>query len=1005
MDYIFQRLSCSVKINLAFGFVMQNVGETDVFKYFYPANNNTVFSVPIVLSDRDDLQSLKERIDREELHENLLMHRNDTKWKVYTLTNVSFFLYHMKDFPLGCGTVNLPDILLKNKEVMCLLRDRNSRNLFNDNLCMIRALAYELFGQIEYVERTMEVFSKFLRYTNQEPDGFPGVAFDQIPILEKILSVNVQVYSVYFDNHRQLLGELCHRSEFKFKRTVNVISFNAHICWVSDINSILKKMRCYNCDQFFDRSFNLERHLKVCDGQIKHVYPNGPYQLKDSVFDRLLEVGVEVSLEQQKFRNLAVFDFESITVSDDQLKATDSTTWVGRHVPISVSIASNLLDNPLFLCNRNPEELVRQFIDQLLELSKESERKMREALFFVFEKLEAEEANILNQLPRVDDDDNLSSNLFIDDQSTETELDIDQNVKLSQLKFKLRTVHSLREEFTRYCRDLPVFGFNSSRYDLNLIKEPLLNILMKERNCSPSVVRKNNQIIGMNFLGLQFLDIMNFLGGSVSLDKFLKAYGMTEQKGYFPYEWFDDPDKLQVTHLPQLKSFFSKLKNCNVLGVEYDEFIVQLRQGLSENDALKKLKLVERPKTISENYSYLQQIWKNEKMLTFEDYLKWYNNKDVRPTLIALQKMMGFYHARDIDMLKLGLTLPNLANRILHSSRSAKFFPFNKMDSHYDTYIRSWLTGGPSIIFTRYAKANVTKIGTSENICKSIVGIDASQLYPYSMTKLMPSGPYVKWEFSNERQLFIPKRNYRSHFELMTMSFQQYLRPECQIQTAFTHKKQKRIGRFFVDGYCHHCSTVFEANGCYYHFCQCQEAKTKSLQEFEEGHQRRLLHEKRKQFLIEQGFSVIEVWECEWNYWMKYNFYGLKTYMQNCFPPQPPMTRNQLVQKILDDSLFGVIDCELEVPEHLREKFDFFPPIFKTCEVGREDIGDHMKEFAAQNLLLKKPRKMLISSMKLERGPLISPLLKFYLSQGLILGSVFFFLQYKPKKCFEPFLQ
>ena len=67
---------------------------------------------------------------------------------------------------------------------------------------------------------------------------------------------------------------------------------------------------------------------------------------------------------------------------------------------------------------------------------------------------------------------------------------------------------------------------------MNLIKEPLLNILMKERNCTPPVARKNNQIIGMNLFGLHFLDIINFLGGSVNLDKFLKAYEITKQEGY-----------------------------------------------------------------------------------------------------------------------------------------------------------------------------------------------------------------------------------------------------------------------------------------------------------------------------------------------------------------------------------------------------------------------------------------------------------------------------------------
>ena len=55
-------------------------------------------------------------------------------------------------------------------------------------------------------------------------------------------------------------------------------------------------------------------------------------------------------------------------------------------------------------------------------------------------------------------------------------------------------------------------------------------------------------------------------------------------------------------------------------------------------------------------------------MTTFQDFFRWYNNKDVVPTLEAMQKMMEFYHNKGIDLLKPGCTLPNLANICLHES-------------------------------------------------------------------------------------------------------------------------------------------------------------------------------------------------------------------------------------------------------------------------------------------------------------------------------------------------
>ena len=117
-------------------------------------------------------------------------------------------------------------------------------------------------------------------------------------------------------------------------------------------------------------------------------------------------------------------------------------------------------------------------------------------------------------------------------------------------------------------------------------------------------------------------------------------------------------------------------------------------------------------------------------MSSFKDFLRWYNNKDVVPTLEAVQKIIAFYRNKYIDLLELGCTLPNLANVCLHKSADAKFYPFTEGRKDLLEKIREDVFGGPSIVFTRKAVVDETFVLKSANICKSIVGIDASQLYP-----------------------------------------------------------------------------------------------------------------------------------------------------------------------------------------------------------------------------------------------------------------------------------
>ena len=118
--------------------------------------------------------------------------------------------------------------------------------------------------------------------------------------------------------------------------------------------------------------------------------------------------------------------------------------------------------------------------------------------------------------------------------------------------------------------------------------------------------------------------------------------------------------------------------------------------------------------------------------------------------------MLVFYHKKEIDRLKLGCTLPNLANFCLHKSTSAKFYPFTETDKDLLQKIREDMVGGPSTFFTRKAAVDKTFNPNSGKFCKSIVGIDASQLFPYSMRQPMPTGLYRRREYDAESNRLKP---------------------------------------------------------------------------------------------------------------------------------------------------------------------------------------------------------------------------------------------------------
>ena len=111
------------------------------------------------------------------------------------------------------------------------------------------------------------------------------------------------------------------------------------------------------------------------------------------------------------------------------------------------------------------------------------------------------------------------------------------------------------------------------------------------------------------------------------------------------------------------------------------------------------------------------------------------------------------------------------------------------------------------------------------------------------------------------------------------------------------------------------------------------------------------------------------------------------------------------MQEIRSGKLFGYVQCDLKLPEHLKAYFANFPPIFKNTVVSRNDIRDLMKEYAEKEETLPQPERMLISSIQLKNGTIITPLLLYYLHLGLECTKSHQFVQYTPKKCFNSFVQ
>ena len=117
------------------------------------------------------------------------------------------------------------------------------------------------------------------------------------------------------------------------------------------------------------------------------------------------------------------------------------------------------------------------------------------------------------------------------------------------------------------------------------------------------------------------------------------------------------------------------------------------------------------------------------------------------------------------------------------------------------------------------------------------------------------------------------------------------------------------------------------------------------------------------------------------------------------------MRQHQLFDKIKSGAKFGQSQCDIKVPEHLREKFVNFPPICKNTNDGRDDIGPILQESSERKGLLSQTRRMLNSSFEMINGTVITPLLLFYLDVGLVGRKNYRFFEYTLVKRFNNSVQ
>ena len=888
-----------------------------------------------MITNRDDFDRFLARIQESDILQWAVAQRPNSDWVCEHVTNATFFVNKIEDHPIGCVGVALPDYVKHNKAIVGLAKDEHGA-IYNDNLCLFRCLGLHL-GR--------DVTTLYEEYTDQPVWKFEGVVIDELPKVESVFEVNIVVY-----NLREESAQLVRRSLGKHDNTMYVNLYEPHFSYIQDMKSYSHSYMCSKCENsLWKYPSLLKRHELTCEAGVRHVYNGGVYHPPPSVFERLDDEGIVVDEGLRYYPYRGTFDFECFFDRHNLPADTNTLQWSARHVPLSVSVASNVPgheDAQCYITNGDSNKLIEEMMSHLHAVSDAAFESLKPSYESVLDKLKM----LKEEWDRAEEECGL--------EETENEDEVAGKNRTNPFK-------KLLDQLFSWLRQLPVIGFNSGHYDLNVIKKFYIPYMVKNNDIQ-IVIKRQNTFMCFSTPKLKFLDVTQYLAPGVSYAKYLTAYGCELGKGHFPYEYMDGIGKLEDRALPPQAAFYSQLKN----------------EGISNDD-----------------YARCQAVWRDNGMETLREYLMWYNNRDVTPFLDAIAKQAGFYKHQNIDMFKDGISVPGLSLLHLFNDlpNDTYFTVFNRTNSDLHELVKDNIVGGPAIIFHRYHEKGITKIRGGSELCHKIVGYDANALYLWALMQDMPTGWYTRRRA--EKQFRPQPAQPYGHMAVQWLTWEA-AKNGCTIRHQ-VNGREKRIGKLPVDGWCPESHTAYQFHGCYFHGCtNCYEPQETNA--LNGKTMAKLLEDTKKNTAyLRRHVKVVEMWECDWKELRKEP--DVKSFLAPARRQKWKMTQNEILAAVIDGTLFGMIECDIHVPPELRSYFSEMQPIFKNANVSRDDIGPYMRQYAEENDIMSTPRRMLVGSYRGEKILLATPLLRWYLAHGLIVDHVYQIIEYEPKPCFRHF--
>ncbi|KAG2944140.1 hypothetical protein PC115_g441 [Phytophthora cactorum] len=814
-------------------------------------------------------------------------------YKVKAITGFKIYIYY-RNHALGDSEAVIPKIIRDNKHVITFPKTNNK--------CVFHCIAWHLHKDSKRDPRKIQaqvkdVFKRYrsfkgIAYTLNLFRGFKPLDLLQFDELEDCFQFAINVYKMDVASGEV---EWIRRSD-KEHESINILSHENHALYIKSIDMLQSKYQCAKCEMIFVSSVKLRDHAKnQCERINIETFPTEPtiYKPPQNTIRSLL-TKYSIKNTDNYIDHFIVYEFEAI-LKPTATQHGENTVFTNEHIPVSVSIADSMTEEVRCFVNADPKalhtDMFKYIADVVVEIQKYNVQK--------YETLLRKIINAYGLTGKYSSFFNFHSSLGFSKKRSDYD----------KLKQQLDQV--------------PVFGFNSGPYDINLIKSDLFAVIGTD-NIKSAI--KNPSYMCIATSDMKMLDISNYVPAGTSYDKYLTTYlggckcdGKVRcicglGKGLFPYEYITSFNVLIETQIPPKAAFDSKLRGTSISNDEYDR---------------------------------VKWVWGYYDMKTIKDLLIWYNNLDVVPFIKAIKSQRELFKRFDLDMFVDGVSLPGLSEKVMYQAcfdnlkypsrtpAKAFQFPAKRMSGYKKQDAESKREFGMTL---DHLDMLLQKQKYLCGLCYCPLSSDTA-----SADRINNKLGHVD---GNILISCISCNTARKNMSLKGIRYKKLLEFNSDRLVYSIDKEESEIYGKMKANIAGGPSIIFNR------------------------------YAKRNETKIRGGKICKKI--------IGYDANALYLWALGNEMPCGRLTTIEVYDGIIDDikadKIFGFLECDIQTPEHLKQYFSEMTPIFKNVLIDCADesvIGNHMFDYnQSRGLNRAKPARKFIGSYFDEKILIYAPLLK-----------------------------